>query len=407
EGENNTRQLFVYKVQNGRSSDLAKVLAIAFGQTNGSAHPEQLGLQDVEKSSPVIGSGPPTAANGASGGPADSGSAGAQSVPSSGGNGASSENGGDQTAVATDLTVGQLSVRITSDETNNAVLVYATPRDYAVVEEALRKLDVPPYQVMIEAAITEVTLTDQLQYGLQALYHNKYTSVGLTQSTTSATPIQNFPGFSALYAGKTISAALNTLEGLTKVKVISAPKVMVLNNQTASIEVGQEVPILTGTATSVLTSSAPVVNSVDYRDTGIILRVTPRVNSSGEVLLDMAQEVSAVVAGSSTTTINSPTISTRKIATSVAIQDGEVIALGGLISDNRNDVASGLPYLSRIPVLGPLLFGNINNNDTRTELVVLLQPTVVRNVDDGRAVTDELRQKLQGLRELLPTEGVP
>jgi general secretion pathway protein D len=314
-------------------------------------------------------------------------------------------------AQGVEVDAGGFQAKITSDETNNAVIVYATPRDYSIVEDALRKLDIPPYQVMIEAAITEVTLTDALRFGVQGLYKVSGTSIGLTESATAAAPVQDFPGFSALYAGKTISAALNALEGMTTVKVISAPKLMVLNNQTASIEVGDEVPILTGSATSTLTSSAPIVNSVDYRDTGIILHVTPRVNSSGVVLLDMAQEVSAVVQSttttSSSTSINSPTISTRKIATSVAVQDGEVIALGGLISDNRDDTSSGLPVLSRIPVLGPLLFGNINNNDTRTELVVLLKPTVIRNVDDGRAITDELRDKLQGLRDLLPQGGVP
>jgi len=167
------------------------------------------------------------------------------------------------------------------------------------------------------------------------------------------------------------------------------------------------VPILTGSATSVITSSAPVVNSVDYRDTGIILKVTPRVNSSGLVLLDLAQEVSGVVAATSSSAIDSPTISTRRIATSVAVQDGEIIALGGLISDNRTDSKSGVPGLSRIPILGALLFGNLNNNDTRTELVVLLRPTVVRNVDDGRAVTQELREKLRGLRDLLPPNRMP
>ena len=145
-----------------------------------------------------------------------------------------------------------------------------------------------------------------------------------------------------------------------------------------------------------------MVNSVDYRNTGIILKVTPRVNSSGTVLLDLAQEVSDVVPAGASSTINSPSFSTRKSATSVAVHDGEIIALGGLISDSRTDQKNGLPILSRVPVLGALLFGNINNNDTRTELIVLLRPVVVRNVDDGRAVTEELREKLRELRTLLP-----
>jgi general secretion pathway protein D len=261
--------------------------------------------------------------------------------------------------------------------------------------------------VEIEAAIVEVTLTDQLRFGVQGLYSNGGLSAGLTESLTSAAPVAAFPGFSALYSARTVSAALNALESLTKVNVVSAPKLLVLNNQTASIQVGNEVPILTGSATNVVTSNAAVVNSVDYRDTGIILKVTPRVNSSGFVLLDLAQEVSDVVASGSAATIDSPTFSNRKIATSVAIQDGEVIALGGLIRDNRTDIKTGLPLLSRIPLLGPLLFGNINNDDERTELIVLLQPKVVKNVDDARAVTEELRDKLQSLRALLPAGKAP
>ena len=181
---------------------------------------------------------------------------------------------------------------------------------------------------------------------------------------------------------------------------------MVLNNQTASLQVGDQVPILSETSVSTIGTNAPQVNSIDYRDTGIILKITPRVNSSGVVLLDLSQEVSAVVPSTNAEDIGSPTISTRKIATSVAVQDGEVIALGGLISTSVNDIQSGIPFLSRIKILNSL-FGSTNNNHTKTELIVLLRPRVVRSVDDGRALTDELRDKLQTLRPLLPAASIP
>ncbi|WP_217433929.1 type II secretion system secretin GspD, partial [Caulobacter sp. S45] len=432
EGENSSRRLFVYRVQNGRAGDLARTLASAFGQGSGGPVPGRnggLGFSDSARPPGVIGSLPsdgqpsssgvggsgigsssmltpsPGSSNSGSTG-SSTGSSGAFGSTGSGASGGGLNGGGASGGTSVDVQADDFHAKITSDEVNNAIVVYATPRDYAVVEDALRKLDIAPYQVVIEAAIAEVTLTDALQFGIQGLFNNAGLSVGLTQSAASAAPAALLPGFNALYAARTVSGALSTLESMTKVKVISAPKLMVLNNQTASIEVGNQVPILTGSATSVITSDAPVVNSVDYRDTGIILKVTPRVNSSGYVLLDLAQEVSDVVPAGSSSTINSPSFSTRRIATSVAVQDGQIIALGGLIRDNRDDVSSGLPGLSRIPVLGPLLFGNINNNDTRTELIVMLRPSVVRNADDGRAVTEELREKLKGLRGLLPDRNV-
>jgi len=405
EGESTRRRLFVYRVQNGRAADLAHVLTNVFGQAGAATPADQRGQKRQGGMTGAL----PSDSQPPSNGPSSSGfnPASAPGSPGGAASGSVEPTADDGTGRAQTVDADDFHARITDDEINNAILVYASPRDYAIIEEALRKLDIPPYQVVIEAAIAEVTLTDSLQFGLQGLYNKGTTSVGVTQSATSALPIQNFPGFSALYSAKTISAALNALETITKIKVISAPKLMVLNNQTASIEVGEQVPILTGSATSTLTSGAPVVNSIDYRDTGIILKVTPRVNSSGVVLLDMAQEVSAVVSATTTATINSPTISTRKIATSVSVQDGEIIALGGLISDNRNDVNGGLPGLSHIPILGPLLFGNINHNDTRTELIVLLRPVVIRTVDDGRAVTDELRQKLKSMSGLLPGKDIP
>ena len=434
EGESNQRRLFVYRVQNGRSSDLAKVLISAFGAGGSAPGGRRSGEPRFPDSgrfadtlgTPPTDNGPPggsqAGAGGASAGfgavnPATGGLGGGASnvtgpgVTTTSFGGGGMRQGGGQDAegapASVDVQTEDFQAKITSDESNNAIVVFATPRAYAVVEDALRKLDVAPYQVMIEAAITEVTLTDALRFGVQGLYANHGLSAGLTESATSATPISAFPGFSAFYAARTINAALNALEGLTKINVVSAPKLMVLNNQTASIEVGDQVPILTGSATNVITSNAAIVNSIDYHDTGIILKITPRVNSSGYVLLDMSQEVSDVVPNSTTSTINSPTFSTRKVATSIAVHDGEVIALGGLIQDSRNDSTSGIPGVSRIPFLGPLLFGNIQKNDTRTELVVLLRPRVVRSGDDARAVTDELREKLKGLSALLPPGRMP
>lgn len=412
EGENSTRRLFVYRVQNGRAADLARTMAGVFGQAGGQAGARSggLGFNDTQRPAGVIGplpsdgAGNPASSLGTTGssglGTSSIGSSNASTSAST--RGVSTQGAGANGAISVDVQTDDFRARITSDDLNNAIVVFATPRDYAVVEDALRSLDVAPNQVVIEAAIVEVTLTDNLQYGVQGLFNNHGLNIGSTQNATALAPVPLLPGINAIYAAKTITAALSALEGLTKVKVISAPKLMVLNNQTASIEVGSQVPILTGSATSVIASNAPVVNSVDYRDTGIMLKVTPRVNSSGFVLLDLSQEVSDVIAAGGTSSIDSPSFSTRRIATSVAVQDGEIIALGGLIRDNRTTSQSGLPGLSRVPVIGPLLFGHLQTTDSRTELVVLLRPMVVRTADDGRAVTEEIRAKLPGLRSLLP-----
>lgn len=426
EGESSERRVFVYRVQNGRSADLAKVLANAFGGRGGSV----AGRTDASRggSDPLAGPrddfaipggnsgagagnagfGNNSSANGGSGGGSGSG------FGSQNGTGSTAQNPlagaaaatGNSSNTTVDINSEDLRARISSDETNNAIVVFATPRDYAVVEDALRKLDVVPYQVMIEAAITEVTLTNALRYGVQWNFNSGRTSTTLSEDPTGAI-VRTFPGFSFFYGGSSIMAALNALENLTKINVVSSPKLLVLNNQTAALQVGNQVPIITASSTSTIGSNSPIVNSIEYRDTGIILKITPRVNSSGLVLLDVAQEVSDVVA-SQTTGINSPTISTRRIATSIAVQDGEVVALGGLISNNTTDTKGGLPFLSHIPVIGGLLFGNTNKQVARTELLVLLRPRVVRTVDDGRALADEMRAKLETLRPLLTRgNGIP
>jgi len=411
EGQNNEKRLFVYRVQNGRSADLSKTLINAFGGSGGAGGRNGLpgiGLGGDQRSGRVADGGNSNASTSsgsdnsvpsgnplspAGGSSSSFGSSDGSSNDTGGGNGDS--NSGDSSST---VNLGDgLSATISSDNANNAIVVYATPRVYAVIEEGLRKLDVPPQQVMIEAAITEVTLTNELAYGVQWLFRDGNFNIGQVRGSTQ-TPTRVFPGFSALYANSgSIVATLNALENLTKINVVSAPKLLVLNNQTASLQVGDQVPILSGTAVSVENPDAPIVNSVEYRDTGVILKVTPRVNSGGLVLLDVSQEVSTVVNARTDATVASPTISTRKVASAVAVQDGEVLALGGLISDSTTKGNSGIPFLSRIPILGAL-FGNRTNDLRRTELLILLRPRVIRNSDDGKAITNELREKMQMLR---------
>lgn len=390
EGENSEQRVFVYRVQNGRARDLARTLNAIFGNGGGgggddgnadpfAAQEQHAGGTSAAAPKP-LGNRPVDAGDPASSRAAEAGTHGGE------GNG-----------------------RISADEVNNAVVVFGTPRNYAMIEDALRKLDIPPVQVMIEAAITEVTLTDSLRYGVQWNWLTGDSTLRLTDGAAMPTgPTQ--AGFSYFLSGGSISATLQALESRTNIKVVSAPKLVTLNNQTAALQVGDQVPVSSGSAVSVENPNAPIVNAIQYRDTGVILKVTPRVNAGGLVLLDIAQEVSDVNTGapaaSGDRTPSSPTISTRRISTSVAVQDGQVIALGGMFRDSKSQGKTGVPILSRMPVLGGL-FGSHNTTQTRTELIVLLKPHVIRTADDGRSVTEELRAKLRTLEPFRTAGRIP
>ncbi len=250
----------------------------------------------------------------------------------------------------------------------------------------------------MEAAIAEVTLTDKLSYGVQYAFSDSHNQIVLSNSGSAAIG-SSFPGFSYAFAGSNIKVVLNTLSQLTHVEVLSSPQIMVLNNHQAQLQVGDQVPIATSQGQAIVGNNSPVINTIEYRATGIILKVTPRVNQGGMVTMDISQEVSDV-ASTDTSSLDSPTITQRKIDSTIAVHDNETVALGGLIKDTRSRGSSGLPYLSEIPVLGGL-FGTKSHEHDRTELIVLITPHVVDNLQKSRAVTEELRHKLPGLQTLL------
>ncbi|TXG85525.1 MAG: type II secretion system protein GspD [Sphingomonadales bacterium] len=393
EGENNEPRLFVYRVQNGRSSDLAKTLiaALGGGKGSGGADSSDTGDDDATQDDQQGYGQQNRFAAADEGSEVENGRRGLQKPKSA--------------AAGVSGTATKLNATITSDDINNAITVFATQRNYAVIEDALRKLDLAPSQILIEAAITEVTLTNDLRYGVQWSFTRGKSDVRLSnQEGTLGSLVREFPGFSYFYAGRSIDATLNALEGLTKINVVAAPKLMVLNNQTASLQVGDQVPIASASAVSTQNPDSPIVNSIQYRDTGVILEITPRVNSNGVVLLDISQEVSDV-STTRTSTLNSPTISTRRVSSSVAVKDGNLIAIGGLIRNRDERGRSGIPFLSRIPVLGSLLFGTTNNTLNRTELVILIKPTVLRSVEDGKAATEEMIEKIRSVQPLLEKSG--
>jgi len=201
-----------------------------------------------------------------------------------------------------------------------------------------------------------------------------------------------FPGFNYAINTANIAATLSALNALTHVNIISTPSLMVLDNKTARLQIGDQVPITTQTATSTVTAQTAIVNSITMQDTGVILSVTPRINESGRVQLDIEQEVSSVVR-TTTSNINSPTIQQRRVKTTVVVSDGEVLALGGMIQDSASKSSNQLPILGDIPGVGAL-FANKKDAVAKTELVILITPKVVRDGTESRLVTEEYRRKM-------------
>ena len=198
-----------------------------------------------------------------------------------------------------------------------------------------------------------------------------------------------------LTAPNSQQAAISLLQSITKVKVLSSPQLLVLDNEAARLEVGALVPYLSQTSQSTITSGAPVVNSINYQQTGVIMQVTPRVNSGGLVTLDIAQEVSDVSPTVTTTGVDSPTFNERSVQSRVVIQDGQTVGLAGLISDSDSRQNQGIPWLKDIPLLGALV-SQQNNQRTRTELLVLITPHVVQDQRQARSLTEDLRDQLGG-----------
>jgi general secretion pathway protein D len=400
--EGGERALHVYLVQNGRATDLADVLNQIFGDSTsgsksrrsenrqGRTTRSELGRADGTRSDPKRGTTTPPATTTTSGQ-----SSAAQFIgqarevnPTSAPPTANATSGQGVVAKAD-------TVRIIADKKNNALIILATTREYRSILAALAKLDIRPLQVLIEATIAEVKLNDELRYGRQWYFKSASSEFTLSNAGTTGPNLTGaLPGFSYLLGITDARVVLDALDSVTDFKVISSPQLMVLDNETATLTVGDEVPIATQQSTT--TDSNPrTINTIQFRNTGIILTVTPRVNASGLVQLDVSQEASNVVA-TVTSGIDSPTIRQRKIESSVAIASGQTVALGGLIDERETKISSGLPVLSRIPILGAL-FGSKTQTGERTEILILITPRIIRNQMDARVATEELRNRVRAL----------
>ncbi|MEQ1756305.1 MAG: type II secretion system secretin GspD [Micropepsaceae bacterium] len=370
------RGVYYYRMQNAKAQDVARSLSAVYGNavTLGPSETDNgdNGSSEMQPAAPAqTPSGPPPGQQ-------------QNAAPSNGG--------------------GEPGPQIAVDGANNALIVRASASEYAALERFLKEIDIAPDQVLIEVTIAEVTLNDSLRYGVEWFFKNadnQNFSLG-----RALKPAAVLPGFNFTYTIPDVDIALNALSSITDVQVISAPKLLTLDNKSASLQFGDQVPIITQTATGVRDATDPtIVNSVQFRDTGIVLRVTPRISKGGTVFVDVNQEVSAAIPTTSSG-IDSPTIQQRKISSTVAVQDGDSIALGGMIrqSDTRSD--SGVPVLKDIPLVGHI-FSNTKNTGDRTELLIFLRPRIIRNAAAAREVTDQLKRGLRGLDVLMNGTNQP
>jgi general secretion pathway protein D len=305
-------------------------------------------------------------------------------------------------------------VRITADVVNNALLIYANQEHYRIIERTLRQLDRPQLQVAIDATIAEITLNDTLSYGVQVFLKSRDVGLGEDKGSvfnsataTTAAISRILPGFNFL-AGAEASpkVILDALQTVTDVKVLSTPSVVVVDNQVATLQVGDQVPIATRSAVDVTVPNAPIVNSIDYRPTGVILRVVPRINVNGNVLLDVEQEISNVARTPTANTVT-PTITQRRVRSSIAVASGQTVLLAGLISEREDGIKSGIPGLSQIPAIGAV-FGTHGMTRQRTELIIFIRPQIIRDSVDAARVAEELRSKLRGqFGSSYPPRGSP
>ncbi|MEJ0017878.1 MAG: type II secretion system secretin GspD [Acetobacteraceae bacterium] len=415
-----TAYIHVYPVINRRAGDLADVLALTFGAPQpgrGSRTPPggafgQLSVGSPTTSRSGLGVRVPGMSSGGGGqdrsasSPADSG----QGLPSGGDILLGPLDAGGAGVNALGLSA---PVRIQPDPGRNALVVLASPSDYKIIEQAIRALDVRPRQVLIEAVIAEVQLNEGLKYGLDVLFNDSSNTASLQSGVNPLTTLLSGApaaatvgqGLAYLFHNKNVKVVVQALGTLVNINVVSAPRVLVLDNETATLQVGDQVPILVQQQQSTDNAAAPLVNSIQMRDTGVIMSVTPRIGAGGNLSLDIFQEVSSATPTLSSA-IDSPTISVRRIESTINVQTGDTIALGGLMQDQASRTKAGVPFLSNIPFLG-WLFGSLNNTTRRTELLVMLNPRVVEEEGQARALTEELRMKLYSISPGLAEKLVP
>ncbi|MDB4261693.1 type II secretion system secretin GspD [bacterium] len=388
------KRLYVYPVQNTTASRLAEILTkIYSGGSGQSGQGDQGGGVAPGLSPETLGGG-----GGISG-----------SAPEFSGGGGSS--GGSASTAMVSMLGGASAgkspiedVRVVADEENNSLMIYSTGKQYKLIVDALDRIDVVATQVIIEASILEVSLTDELRYGLEWTFKNgignDYDGTGVL-ATVAGGPAAVIPGFSYTVTNSVgdISAVLNALSQESLLNVISSPSVMVLDNHTAYIHVGDQVPTFDQQTES---DGGRITQSVTYKDTGVKLEVTPSVNAGGLVTMDVAQSVTDV--GPIDAATGQRAFNERNIVSRVAVRSNESVVLGGLIRENASNSSSGVPILHKLPLIGPI-FGTVDQEDRRTELLVIITPRALYNESELREVSKEMRSQIRHMELIeLPPE---
>jgi len=368
------RRLFVYELENGKAENIANSLQVIFGESDGQKRLNgDAGTpgSNVFRSAEELSRPPPEpgATLNVASGPASEGF----------------------------LAESQGEVKIIADADNNAILILASQQDYRAIEAAIRRLDIAPRQVLIEATIAEVTLSNTLDYGVRWFLENSNNEIGFNAPVPAQASGAGL-AFAFFDEGKDLSAFFDMLATESSVKFLSTPQVMVLDNQTANIRVGDQIPVTTRSSQSTTNPDAPIVTEVQFRDTGTLLTVTPRINAGGQVTLEISQEVSLPGTEPAVGGGGNVSIAQRTINSSVIVQSGQTVVLGGLILETTNEGKSGIPVLMNIPLLGKL-FSSTSEDVFRTELIVTVTPRVVENQRAMQQVTEELRARMKKASE--------
>ena len=313
---------------------------------------------------------------------------------------------------------GELSgeVKIIADEANNALVIKARPKDYAIIKDVLDKLDIMPRQVLVEVIIAEVQLEDELAYGVEWFIKQKGINISgnpynadmaltAAKTLTEDTPLgEGYPGFSyGLFNNDGQLMALITLiDATTNFNLLSTPNILASDNQEASIEIGEDVPVL---SESTISNGGVKTQGVQYRKTGIILNVKPTINDNGLVRMEITQEVSAVDDNAKTSGITSPRIRNRKATTFLTAHDGQHILIGGIMHTEVSETSSGIPILKDIPYLG-YLFGSTGTKRNKKELIFIVTPHVIKSREHADVLTREFAEKVHSLRNMLESEDI-
>jgi general secretion pathway protein D len=286
-------------------------------------------------------------------------------------------------------------LRVAVEKETNSLIVMAPHSRWMTLRAVLEQIDQQPPQILIEATVLEVTLSHDFQTGVNwSILGSGGLNVTSTQINSATAPSQ----LALTFMNNSVQVAIDALASRTNVQVVSAPKLVAVDNQTATLEVGDEVPIINQTAQSTSAPGAPIVANTEYKDTGIILKIKPRINGPNSVLVDFSQEVSSVVP-TTTSTINSPTIQQRRFESQMTLNEGETVAVGGLISSNKSLTDQGWPFIKDIPVVG-LLFKSQNKTNDRTEIIVLLSAHILRTTEESNSALGRLESEAPSTKGL-------